>query len=362
MKSIKPIIQIVIYISLLLLTVACDNKQPPDQQQVIRPVKTLTITISKDKAEREFPGVIDAAKKADLSFQVSGKLKKILVKDGEKVKKGQVIAQLDDTDYQIKFNGYRADFERAKADFKRGKKLVKEGHISRSDYDKLTSKHRIAQAQLESAQQNLNYTKLKAPFSGHIAKRYVENFEEVDSKKVITTLHEISSFLVRIDVSESVMIKVKNLGQERIQYAIFDEIKDKKFPLTFKEAAILSDEESKTFDVIFSMATPEDHTVLPGMTVRVFLSATENGQQKNKIYLPAYAVLEDNTGRFVYIAKADENTSQATIHKKIVTTGELKQQGIEILTGIKVGDHVVTAGMSKLTQGLHVRLMNDIKK
>jgi len=359
----KAIIQTVIICSLLISILACDNqKKLPDQKQIIRPVKTVEVVVSNKRTEREFPGVVDAAKKAELSFQVSGKLIKILFEEGEIVQEGQVIAQLDDTDYKIEFNGYKADFEGAKADFDRASQLVDQGHISRTDFDKLKSGYRVAQTQLESAQQNLNYTQLKAPFTGHIAKHHLENFEEVNPRTTVITLQKISSLLVRINISESVMIKVKRLGQNRIQYATFDKIEGKKFPLIYKEVATLPDEESQTFEVIFSMETPENHTVLPGMTVRVFISTPENQHQKDKVYLPAHAVLEDNTGRYVYIAKADENSSQATIYRSTVTTGQLKQQGIEILTGVNIGDHVVTAGMSKLTEGLRVKLMDEIKK
>ncbi len=121
---------------------------------------------------RNFPGRIDANKKADLSFRVAGKLKELLVKEGDLVNKGDVIARLDATDFQITVNDKKSFYTRAFNDYKRGKLLVKYGNISKMDFDRLEANYLSAKAELSLASQQLAYTELKAPFGGTVARRY----------------------------------------------------------------------------------------------------------------------------------------------------------------------------------------------
>lgn len=84
---------------------------------------------------RRFPARIDALHKAELAFRVPGTVRKLAVKERDRVKKEQTLATLDPTDYKIAAKNAQASFDRAKKDFKRAKELVKKGFISRSDYD-----------------------------------------------------------------------------------------------------------------------------------------------------------------------------------------------------------------------------------
>lgn len=98
---------------------------------------------------------------------MAGTVQKLAVKEGDKVKKGQILATLDPTDYKITVKDAQASFDRAKNDFIRAKELVKEGFISRSDYDAKEAAWKNTRAALERANRNLAYTKLKASFCRH---------------------------------------------------------------------------------------------------------------------------------------------------------------------------------------------------
>lgn len=362
MISIKPISRAASGVLAGLMLTACGNSdQPQLPQEVLRPVRTLVVAPSEEGTRREFPGVVDAAQKADLGFRVAGKLEEIAVKEGDQVNKGQLIARLDQTDFNIRLDSRQAGYERAKADFERAERLVGEGHISRSDYDKLKAQYSTAEAQLASAQQDLKYTELHAPFPGYIAKRYVHNFEEVSAKQNIVALQDISSLLVKIDVPETVMIRVKRGGQNRTLHAMFEAIPGEVFPLTFKEAATQADEKSQTFEATFSMPAPGEHIILPGMTVTVVAERLSGGETDTLVYLPAHTVLEDREGRYVYLA-VPESRQEAVIRRRAVTTGRLTAQGMEVTAGLAAGDRIVTAGMSKLIDGKRVRLTSGAEQ
>ena len=91
-----------------LLLVGCEKPQEPEGEPPIRPVKTVLVESSAEGGIRQFPARIDSLNKADLSFRVPGKVKEILVAEGEHVEEGQLLARLDDTDYLIVLNDRRA--------------------------------------------------------------------------------------------------------------------------------------------------------------------------------------------------------------------------------------------------------------
>jgi RND family efflux transporter MFP subunit len=356
---IKPSLIVAAGLSAGIVLASCGkNDSAPVQEEALRPVKTVTIASPGAGLRREFPGVVDAVQKADLSFRIAGKLQSISVKEGDEVEKDQLIAQLDKTDFNIRLGSVRADYERAEADFERAKSLVEKGHISRSDFDKLKAQESAAAAQLSSAQQDLIYTELRAPFSGLIARRYVENFEQVAANQSIVALQDISSLLVKIDLPESVMIRVKPEDKNRTLYAGFDAIPDKEFPLTFKEAATQADATNQTYEVTFAMPAPRERVILPGMTATVTVELHAGDESYAEVYVPAHAVQEDREGRFVFVAESTDG-EEAVVRRRNVTIGRLTGRGMEIVSGLSAGDRVVTAGMSQLVEGKRVRLMSD---
>lgn len=351
----------VLILSALLLISACDQEQKAQTETPLRPVRTIVASAADGITGRDFPGIVIAENKADLSFRVAGKLKDLLVKEGDEVITGQVIARLDQTDFKIELKEKQASYDQAKANFTRAEKLLEPGHISQREFDEIKAAYSTADAHLKAARQNLIYTELKAPFNGSITKTYVDNFEEVAAKGEIATLQDLKSMAIEIDVPESLMIRIKRGQSQRTLHASFDAIKDKKFPLTFREVSAQADETTHAYKVRFSLPPIENYSILPGMTATVIaniIKAVDGNEIINDITIPAHAVLEDNRGRFVYIAKPEPAApATATIHRRNVTTSRLTNSGLVITSGIKQDDLVVTAGMSKMQEGLRVKLM-----
>jgi len=344
---------------LLSSILACGEKDIEHVEEVVvlKPVRTMTVSLG-STTTKSFTGVVEANKTAELGFRVSGELKVVNTKEGDFVQKGQVLAVLDQTDFNIKLNASQADFDRAAADFKRAKSLIKQGAISTADYEKLKAQKSNAKAQLESAQQNLKYTELKAPFSGVVAQQLLSNFEKVSSSVTFAVIQDLSAFEVRINLPESVMIKIKREEKAQPVYAVFDGNQDNHYPLTFKEVSTRADEKTQTYAVKFVMAAPKDINLLPGMSARVFAEHKSDGKELNEVYVPAHAVLEDGQGRFVYLAN-ETIENRAEVQRRAVVVGELNENGLQVIQGLDVGDKVITAGMSKMTEGLTVRIMAE---
>ncbi len=343
----------------LLTLMACSNEEATTavKEAPLKPVRTMTVSLG-GVSLKSFTGVVDAIKTAELGFRVSGELKSINTKEGTEVKKGQVIATLDQTDFKITLSASQAEFDRASAEFKRAQSLITQGAISTADFEKLKAQKSNANAQLQSAKQNLKYTILKAPFSGIIAKQYLSNFEKISSSVSFAVIHDLSAFEVKINLPESVMIKIKRDEEDRPVYAVFDGNQDKHYPLVFKEVSTRSDEKTQTYAVKFVMDGPTDINLLPGMSARVYAELNVHDKAIKEIFVPAHSVLEDSQGRFVYVVNETSET-QGDIERRAVVVGELNENGILVLQGLDVGDKVVTAGMSKMSPGLTVRLMAE---
>ena len=263
-------------LSVLGLAACGKQEQTQAPAEVVRPVKTMLIQSADAGAQRSFAGRVEAANRATLSFQVSGKLNEILVKEGEKVVAGQTLARLDPKDLQLVVNDRTANFRRTEADFKRAEELVEKGHVSRSDFDKLRAAYQSASAALDQARNDLSYTELKAPFDGTVSRRLVENFEQVNAKQTVFELRDLQNLEIKFDVPENLTQRIQRKAQAdpgqgtagRV-YAGFEGLPDQRFELTFKEAATQADDKTQTFEVTFTMPRPSQLQILPGMTAKV---------------------------------------------------------------------------------------------
>jgi len=340
-------------------------------KEEVRPVKTIIVKSPDAGGVRNFPARIDANKKAELSFRVSGKINELLVKEGDIVTQGDVIAKLDDTDFQIEVNDKNALFTRASKDYKRGQKLVKEGHLSKMDFDKLEATFLSAKAALNLAKQQLNYTQLKAPFSGVVAQRYIQNFEEVQAKQAIIILNDNDILEVKFSLPENLILRlrvkdssdtgksVETRENRRLNipvFALFQSQRDKEYPLTFKEVSTKADASTQTFSITYTMANPVDVTILPGMTATVKIDMSHYLEMDNSFYLPVSAVIADVALKGTVWA-VNEKTMQ--VDPISVEVGKMRGNQIEVKKGIDAGQRIVIAGVPFLYKELKVSLMKE---
>ena len=320
-----------------------------------RPVKTIVIGGASSGDSRTFPAVVDAIQKAEISFRVGGMIQKIMVKEGDDVVKGQLLAELDPTDFTIRLKDRQASFDTAKANFDRAIKLVDKGVISRVDHDKIRAEFYTAQSGLDEAKQDLIYTELKANFDGQIAKRHVENHEEVLGSQKIFSLEDVSALKLKIDVPENLMIAIdKNRGQDRDLYAKFDNIPDQKFSLKFSEATTKADPNTKTFKITFKMDASKDYNILPGMTATVVAELfPSESSSTTAIAVPVSAVISDHMKQ-ARVWVIDEKTM--TANPKNVTPGLMVGDVMQV-EGLTTGDRIVVAGAAFLRKDMKVTLL-----
>jgi RND family efflux transporter MFP subunit len=350
--SLSSILSFFIISALALSIGSCGKKKEEvEVKEVVRPVKLLTVEGKSSGQALKYPGRVRASERVDLAFQVAGPLIELPVTEGQSVKKGEIVARILPRDFETEIAKARAKALDAEQQFQRYRDLYVKKQVSKADFDKYKSQADIAKARQKETEDSLSDTYLKAPFTGVIAKRYVENFEDVQAKEPIVSIQDISEIEVLIDVPESVMITLRQ-GAKKTTVAEFAAAPGKQYPLSLKEYSTEADPRTQTYQVTLLMKQPEDITVLPGMTANV-VGTTKAGQTEvTTIIIPAAAVFADETGNSrVWTVNLDT----MTVHERQVETGSLSGASyISIISGIEPGETIAVTGVTQLRENMKI--------
>jgi RND family efflux transporter MFP subunit len=343
-------------LALTIILCSCGGEEKDETQvQVVRPVKTITLGGGQGMG-RSFPGKVQGSQRVNLSFRVQGPLIELPVNEGDEVKKGQLLARLDQRDYQIAYDEAHAQYIEAQADYKRYKDLYERNAVPVADLDVRRAKRDTAKARLDYAKANLDYTYLKAPFGGYVGAKYVQNYEEVKPFDNILSLQDLTKVEIVIDLPENILASTKE-GDVAGLYATFQAAPGERFPLVIKEVSAQADPRTQTYRATLSMDQPDIIRVLPGMTAQVhYEGKTNNDDNGSYFIIPAIAVVTgDGPDQYVWVV--DQN--DLTVHKRKVRVGAVTgQRDIEILGGLKAGEMIAVSGIMQLQEGMQVTLLN----
>ncbi|MFZ5572660.1 MAG: efflux RND transporter periplasmic adaptor subunit [Thermodesulfobacteriota bacterium] len=352
----------------LLLAACGKEKEVKATKEVVRPIKMMNVTSGADAIQLKFPGMVRAAKRADLAFQVGGTLRQFPLDEGQLVKEGQLIGQLDQRDFLNNLRNARGQLEKAKAalesarsEYDRILRIQKQDPgaasesmvvLRRQALDQSKAEIESAQAAVDTARDQLGYTTLQAPFGGVVSKRYVDNYQEIHAKEPIVSLDDVSSVEILVDLPELIVATLTADGESQVM-AEFAAAPGKRYPLAIKERAMRADPKTQTYQVVFLMPQPDDINVLPGMTATVTGVGRMQEERKEPFIVPAVAIVADMAGKpSVWIV--DKETSK--VQRRAVKTGDLTgTDSIEIIDGLKSGETIAISGVSRLREGMRVK-------
>ena len=336
---------------------ACGSDNNNEAPTVIQPAKVITIDGVNGNLTREFPGTVQASQRVDLAFQVQGRLVARPVREGMPVEEGQLLAKLDDRDYKSAVSAAKAEAEKNGSNFKRATELVGKGFISQSEYDQIKANYDISVARLDQASKALEDSKIVAPFSGVIAKVYVENFQDVQAKQAIMSLQDKADLEIAVNVSETIVARRKDVNTINLA-ARFDSLPDHSFELFIKEFSTQADPTTQTFEYILGIKDKQGVNILPGMTANVKATADPKSIKVNLITIPLSAVAANPEGT-ASVWKVGPNN---TVTSQNIETGELAgRDQVEVKSGLQNGDVIVTAGISFLSEGLTIKPIAEVQ-
>lgn len=352
---------IVILATLTLLGCA---KEEVEKAPILRPVKYIEIEETSSELAREFSGTIKAETESKLSFRVGGTIDSKFVSLGDEVSAGEILAEVDRIDYEVKYQGAIANLEKsranqvkAKADYDRYQKLYFNDNVSKAEYDSALANFKSTKAQVELAAKEveynklqLSYTQLIAPASGIVAEELREENETVSAGTPVYTLSFDGDLEVEFFVPESLIGQVK-AGTEIVVYA--DSATGGEISGMITKVGNVSTGFGRTFPVKARINEPTN-TLKSGMTAQVKLNF--NFSDSDVIILPLQSVVTDEKGDTYIYALEDVENGEGTIKRVDVTTGKVTTSGIEIAIGLEGGENIVTAGVSKVVDGQRVEV------
>ena len=352
------------------LLFGCNSEQAPPEE-ILRPVRTMTVASRSSNELRVFSGTAKAGRETRLSFRVSGRIERLPVKVGTTVRRGQLVASLERKDFEISLLQADASVAQAEAtarnaesNLDRIRGLWENENASQEELDSARANAESSRAQVEVAKQEqqaasrqLDYTRLYAPENGAIASLDVEISENVSQGQSVALL--TSGDLSEVEVSmPEVLISEIDTG-ERVKVS-FASLPGQDFQGTVTEVGVAAVSGSTTFPVTVQL-NESNAGVRSGMAADVEFSftqeATAGAQPIESIFIPAYAVGEDQDGRYVFVLTADSEPGVGVVRRQDVAVGQLNGLGeLEITSGLDDGTEVVTAGVRRLRDGQRVRL------
>ncbi|MCF6288115.1 MAG: efflux RND transporter periplasmic adaptor subunit [Proteobacteria bacterium] len=344
-----------IILTSVLLLAACGSEPPASEDKteaLVRPAKLIEVGQTKSDDFLNYPAVIKSAQHSNLSFEVGGVLKTLLVVEAQEVKQGDVLAELDQRDLQTQLKSAKSEFDNANTEYQRAVRLMEADAIARSSLDERKSKRDVRKAQLETAQKALQDSVLIAPYDGSIARIHVKKRQAVRAGAKAISIIGVEKLKATINLPSSVIARTdKYQAPATDSYIILDSASDRRIPITFVEASLEADAASQTYEVVFAFDAPEDLIVLPGMNAVIwFRDPGKSTSDSNKIRIPLTAIATDGEQKHVWIV--DQNTMLVSKRNIVIeaNVGTL----VAVTNGLESGETIVVSGVSALSEGVKV--------
>jgi RND family efflux transporter MFP subunit len=348
------------------LLVAC-SEEPPTREEVSRPVKMMTLGEAKLGAKVEYPGEIRAVQRVEMSFEVPGRIIELPIDDGMAVEKGDLLAKLDERDFLADRDRASAQVRATRSESERSKRIFNDGAGSQAEVDRSLRDYEVAQENLNSAQKALEDTELVADFSGRVARKMVDNFQNIQAKETILSLQDTSSLELDVSVPESDFARIRpgdsvdELTQRSNPIVSLSSVPGREFPAVVKSYTTNADPVTRTYKATFAFANPGDVNILPGMTARVTITPSGmrgDGEvvEREGWSVPVASVGIDPQGES-YVWRINPDDMRAT--KAVVELGPMSGSTVVVVDGLSPGETIATTGAAFMYENMLVRQLED---
>jgi multidrug efflux system membrane fusion protein len=310
-------------------------------------------------------GTVQAYKTVAVKTRVDGQIVKVAFEEGQFVKTGDLLFQIDPAPFQAALDHADAAKRRdeaqlagAKLDLERYGKLLGPGFQSRQSYDQqqatveaLTATVALDQATIDTAKVNLNYTEIRAPIDGRTGQRLVDlgNVVTAAQPAALVNLNQVKPIFVNFTVPQDVTDQVRHYQATR-PLAVEAYASDDKSRLSVGKLTLIDNQIDATTGTLHLKATfaNDDERLWPGEFVNARLVITV---RKDAITVPQRAVMQGPQGPYTYIVKPDNTVQRQGIEV------EETQDGIAVVTkGLANGERIVLDGQYRLTEGAHIKV------
>ena len=327
----------------VMLICSCTSKKEQETKAPTR-VKTQVVSPGMMDNAQTYVGIVEEREATAVSFTGMGVVKRMLVNEGQAVTRGQLIAEMDDTQARNVLSGAEAQMTQANDALERYKMLHDNGSLPEVQWVEIQSKVAQAKSQLEVAKKNLADCRLTAPVSGIIGKKLIGTGETALPSQAIVSILDISTVKVKVAVPEA---EIGGINASTPTSILVEAINGS-YQGGRIEKGVEADALTHTYDIRINVANG-DRKLLPGMVASVrFIS--EGSQAIGSKMVPVTALQKKSDGTlFVWTVGKD-----STAHRTTVTIGQTQGNYVNVVDGLSIGDRIVIEGYQKLSEGTKV--------
>lgn len=302
----------------------------------------------------KLPGSVEAYEDIDLAVKMAGTIEWIGPKEGDRVKKGDNLLQLDVALIKARVRRAQTNFELAQAKFKRMENLLAQNVTSQDAYDEANTNMKSAAAALDEAKVSQDYGTLVSPIDGVVDRRYVDRGEHVESGDTVMKIVDIDRVKVWFDVPEKDVLYFKRGAKVSMKgfgfFSSSPEGAERQFTGTVQYVAVTAEKASRTYPLEVVVDNSEG-LLRPGMILRASLVRRDIPEG---IAVPFFTIVEREDGKAVFLAV--DGVAKETPIEYGMFQGVL----VEIVKGLKVGDAVIVVGQRDLVNGEKIHVSQDL--
>lgn len=348
----KSIVQTMAIVCLPLLLFGCGgaNNQDGNRDRIKSVYTANPVPCGKVKA-RTFTSSVEEGKSASVGFKTGGQIKRLTVKEGAYVRKGEVIGYLDDADYRLSVNQLESQYRQMASETSRLEEMFNRGNVSPNDYEKAKSGLEQVKAQLDMTRNKLEYTRLVAPASGYVVERYMEEGEmagagtpiyKIKDNSIMETSVSVPAYLYehRAEI-ESCVARSAATGDKEIPLGIIGFVPDA--------------DNNSLFRLKLQIPSDAGKGLIPGMSLSVRINMNSNGA--DGLHEVASRSLFTRDGReYVWVV----NPADSTVAAKEISVAGAHSSGNNIVSGLNGDEIIVAVGVHHLADGEKVVPKGDV--
>ncbi len=316
------------------------------QQQTIQ-VDAMIANVTPISADIEVPGTILPNESTEIHPEVSGRVVQLNVREGSFVSKGALLAKLYDGDLQAQLNKLQVQLKIAEQTEDRQSQLLKIQGISQQEYDLSLLQVSNLKADIDIVREAVRKTEIRVPFSGKLGLKNISQGAYVTPATIVTTISQVNQLKLQFNVPEKYGSQLKN-GQP-VNFTIDGSAKT--FLANIMAAEVQMDENTRSL-AVRALVRNNDPELIPGVFAKVRIIL---GKNENAIMIPTIVVQPQGRQKLVYVYKDGKSVPSA------ITTGVRDSSKIQVLTGINIGDTVITTGLLFLRPNAEVKLKKVVQ-
>lgn len=348
-KGIITVIAIVAVIASIGWVLSNNKKKNEAKTAIVAQGASGDVTVRVDQIEKsavelDFTanGNFIAAQRITFNAENSGRISRILVDEGSRVSKGQLLAVIETDILAVDLQAAEDAYQNAKRDLERYESSFRTGGVTQQQLDQARLNTRNASARLQQAKVRVSDANVRAPFNGIVNKRFIEQGAYVSPGNQLFEIVDVSKLKLAVTVNESQVANLKKGDRVRVKSNVFP---DKNFSGKITFIAPQADN-SLSFPVEIEIANNQDDLLKAGMYGTAIF---EFPDQAPAVTVPRTAFVGSVSSNRVYVL---ENGNTARERK--VIAGRVFGDRVEILEGLKEGETVITSGQINLTDGIKV--------